>query len=307
MTVAQPEIGMVGIGRMGLPIARHFIAAGRKVVGYRRSDGEAFAAAGGMRLRSPADVFARAPVIITCLPDADALRQVIAGDDGFLSSGARGRIVIDVSTTDLATRNDLRSRLKSAGSTLIDCPISGIPPVLERRKAVFFASCDRAEFDSVAPLLNILSDEIHYVGPFGAGTKMKYFANFLLAIHVAATAEVLAAATAAGLDPVQTVELLGKGAGGSFQLTSRGPLMAQKLFGSAHADLGGLAGDLALIAPFASSLGLESHLLASAKALIDKSEALGFAHCDPAALIEVVQQSMHGGAKTQTLQHAGND
>jgi 3-hydroxyisobutyrate dehydrogenase-like beta-hydroxyacid dehydrogenase len=288
----EETVGIVGLGSLGTAVAGRLLAGGLDVVGFRRSDGEDFRKSDGRLCSSPREVFEAARVIFTCLPDETALLSVIDGEDGFLTSSARGRIVIDLSTTPLAPRFTLRDRLRQAASTLVDCPVSGLPAAVDRGKGVLLASADAAEFAAVEVYLRMVSDEVHYVGAFGDGTKLKYLANFLMVVHAAAAAEMVAAARAAGLDPALAVEVLSRGAGGSFQLASRGPGMAAQDYGSPQATLDQLTKDLRIIAQFHASVGLDSGLLSAAAALVRRAQALGFGGCDPTALVEAAQANL---------------
>jgi 3-hydroxyisobutyrate dehydrogenase-like beta-hydroxyacid dehydrogenase len=197
-----------------------------------------------------------------------------------------------LSTSGLPRRRALREALRAAGSTMVDCPISGIPPVLEQRKAVLMASGERTEFAEVEPYLRILSDEVFYLGEFGAGTMMKYVANYLMTVNTAAVAEAMALVKRAGLDAAAAPVILGKGASGSFQVTARGPQMAEGRYQRGHASLAALTKDLDLIGDFTASLGLDSRLFAGAAALVHKADDLGFGDYDPAALVEAVRANM---------------
>jgi putative dehydrogenase len=292
------SVGLVGIGRMGLPIARHLLHAGVHVLGYKRSSLQDFLAAGGESMASPAEVFSRARVVFTCLPDDDAIETVVNGPRGFLSSNARDRIVVDFSTTRLAARMRFGEMLRARGSTMLDCPISGIPVVVERRKAVFLASGDRVAFDAVEKLLRIVSENVFYLGPLGSGTKAKYIANYLLTVHVAAAAEAVAMAERSGLDVAQALATIAPGAGSSFQLTQRGAHMVSGAYRPAPATLVELTKDLGLIAEFAESLGLQSTLLATATSLVNQTIDLGFGDCDPAAVLEAVRAHLDASAST---------
>jgi putative dehydrogenase len=285
-------VGIVGLGSLGMAIAGHLLADGMAVVGFRRSDADDFREKGGLLLASPRAVFEAAEVIFTCVADETALASVIDGENGFLASSARGRTVVDLSTTALAPRFAFRDRLQKAGSTLIDCPVSGLPVAVSRRKGVLLASADAAEFAAVERHLRVISDEVYYVGLFGSGTKLKYLANFLMVVHAAAAAEAIAAAKAAGLDPVLAVEVLSRSAGGSFQLASRGPRMATGDYGTPQATLDNLTRDLRAIGEFQTSVGLDSGLLAAATALVDQARSLGFGGCDPVALMEAARANL---------------
>lgn len=291
-------VGFVGIGRMGLPIARHLLKAGVRVLGYKRSSPQDFLAAGGEVKASPAEVFTQSRVVFTCLPDDAAIDTVLNGPNGFLSSNARDRIVVDFSTSRLAARMQFGEMLRARGSTMLDCPISGIPAVVERRKAVFLASGDRAAFDAVERLLRIVSENVVYLGPLGSGTKAKYIANYLLTVHVAAAAEAVAMAERSGLDVAQALAILAQGAGGSFQLTQRGAHMVSGAYRPAPATLADLTKDLGLIGEFADSLGLQSALLATTTSLVNQTIELGFADCDPAAILEAVRAHLNASTST---------
>ena len=297
---AESSVGLIGIGRMGLPIARHLLQAGVRVLGYKRSSLQDFLAAGGEPTASPADVFAQARVVFTCLPDDAAIETVINGPNGFLSSNARDRIVVDFSTTRLAARMRFGEMLRARGSTMLDCPISGIPIVVERRKAVFLASGDRAAFDAVEKLLRIVSENVFYLGQLGSGTKAKYIANYLLTVHVAAAAEAVAMAERSGLDVAQALTAFAHGAGGSFQLSQRGAHMVSGAYRPAPATLAELTKDLGLIGEFANSLGLQSTLLATATSLVNQTIDLGFGDCDPAAVLEAVRAHLDASAGAQS-------
>ena len=296
---ADSSVGLVGIGRMGLPIARHLLKAGVRVLGYKRSNLQDFLAAGGEPLASPAEVFAHARVVLTCLPDDAAIEAVVNGPNGFLASNARDRIVVDFSTTRLAARMQFGEMLRARGSMMLDCPISGLPNVVERRKAVFLASGDRAAFDAVEKLLRIVSENVFYLGALGSGTKAKYIANYLLTVHVAAAAEAVAMAERSGLDVAQALAAFGHGAGGSFQLSQRGAHMVSGAYRPAPATIAELTKDLGLIGEFANSLGLQSTLLSAATSLVNQTIDLGFGDCDPAAVLEAVRAHLDASASTR--------
>jgi len=207
---------------------------------------------------------------------------------------------VDFSTTRLAARMQFGEMLRARGSTMLDCPISGIPVVVEKRKAVFLASGDRAAFEVVERFLRIVSDNVFYLGPLGSGTKAKYIANYLLAVHILAAAEAIAMAARSGLDVAQALTILSQGAGGSFQLTQRGPHMVSGTYRPAPATLGDLAKDLDLIREFTDEVGLKSTLFATAKSMLNETVQRGFGDCDPAAVLEAVRAQMGNHAGTHS-------
>jgi L-threonate 2-dehydrogenase len=287
------DVGLIGLGNLGMAVARNLIDRGLSVSGYRRGDAHEFKALGGNLLSSAADVFRSAPIVITCLTDHVALQEIIAGPTGFSSSGVSGRIIVDLSTTALAPRFVLERLVREAGSVMVDCPVSGLPAAVEARTAVLLASCDQADFEAIGATLGAITNEVHYVGAFGAGTRLKYISNFLMVINAAAAAQAISLAAASGLDPSMAVKLLGLGAGGSFQLQSRGPKMALRAYDRPRATLDALNGDLKEIESFISTMGAGSAMFDDAVSMVQEAREMGFGNCDPTALIEPALASRH--------------
>ena len=281
-------VGVVGLGSLGLAVARHLLDAGIDVVGYRRSPAAEFTALGGRLARSPAMVFESAPVILTCLPDDDALDAVISGADGFLANRSPGRVVIELSTTSLERRTEHRLRLQAAGVALVDCPVSGGPVAVGKKEAVFLVSGDEGDVARVEPILRLISNQVRRVGAFGSGTVVKYLANYLMVIHAAAAAEMVALARLSDVDPDLVVEILSNSPAGSYQLAFRGPGMVRGIY-PRHATLDGLRKDLSLIGAAAKLRGHRGGLFEVAVDLVEETRALGFGQHDPTALIEATR------------------
>jgi 3-hydroxyisobutyrate dehydrogenase-like beta-hydroxyacid dehydrogenase len=193
-------VGMVGLGIMGSAMSAHLVAAGFRVVGYdvverRRRDHRR---AGGDLARSGRDVGSRAEIVICSLPSPKALLTV-AQD---LAAASRPpRLVVETSTLPIAVKEEARRILRARGSTLLDCPLSGTGAQARTRDLVVFTSGERAACRRIAPVLEGFSRAHYYVGSFGAGMKMKFVANLLVAIHNVAAAEGLVLAKKAGLAP----------------------------------------------------------------------------------------------------------
>ena len=178
---------------MGSAIASHLIDAGHAVVGFdvrasrRRallgavaSGAKAARNAGVIAAATCRDVGQRASIVITSLPSPDALMLTAAE----LGKGPRRpRIVIETSTLPIEVKERARSRLDARGVVLLDCPISGTGAQARARDIVVYASGSRAAYRRVAPVLSVLARAQYFVGPFGAGSRMKFVANLLVAIH----------------------------------------------------------------------------------------------------------------------------
>jgi len=174
------------------------------------------------------------------------------------------RIVIETSTLPIEVKERARSRLDTRGVVLLDCPISGTGAQARAGDIVVYASGSRAAYRRVAPVLSAFARAHYYVGPFSAGSRMKFVANLLVAIHNVATAEALVLGMKAGLDGAQVLRLVGAGAGSSRILQLRGPMMVKGRYRPPTMTLANFEKDLAIIAAFARKVGVRTPLLSAA-------------------------------------------
>ena len=194
------RVGVIGLGKMGLPIARNLMVRGFRVTGYRRSGSPELLKEGGDVAASAAEAAAEADVIISIVPTADDVDEIIAGPDGTLTTLRPGTVHIEMSTIDVDRKARLRDLVRAKGGDLLDCPISGSPGMVAPRLATTFASGDKQNVDHVSAILDAISGPWIYTGAFGTGAQMKYIANLLLAVHTVAAAEAMALARRSGLD-----------------------------------------------------------------------------------------------------------
>jgi 3-hydroxyisobutyrate dehydrogenase-like beta-hydroxyacid dehydrogenase len=247
---------------MGSAMAANLMRAGYRVIGYdvlakRR---RAHRLAGGIVARSCRDVGGSAGVVICSLPSSEALRQTA----GELVDVARPpRIVIETSTLPIAAKEAARHRLAARGTTLLDCPLSGTGSQARTKDLVVYASGDRRAYRQVAPILHAVARAHYLVGPFGAGSKMKFVANLLVAVHNVAAAEALVLAMKAGLDPATTLKVITDGAGTSRMLEVRGPSMVKGDYSKALMKLEVWRKDMAIIADFAREVGCRTPLFSA--------------------------------------------
>ena len=194
------RVGVIGLGRMGLPIAMNLMSRGFCVTGYRRSGSTELVKAGGDVAASAAEVAACADVLLSIVPAAADVEEIIEGPAGTLTALKEGTIHIEMSTIDVDRKARLRDQMRAKGGDLLDCPISGSPGMVAPRLATTFASGDQASVRTVSAVLDAISGPWIYTGAFGTGAQMKYIANLLLAVHTVAAAEAMALARRSGLD-----------------------------------------------------------------------------------------------------------
>jgi putative dehydrogenase len=280
-------VGVIGLGAMGLPVARALLAAGHRVPGYDVDPVRVMRLAelGGEAAPSPAAVIASAPIVLTMLPSAADLATVCddiaAGPAGCVPPGA---VLVELSTLGRATKVDARDRLAPFGITVLDCALSGTASQAEQGDLVVYVSGDRAASERCTGALDVIGRSIHYLGEFGAGAATKLVANHLVALHIAAAAEALLMAQRAGLDLDVTLSALTDGAGTSRMLEVRGPAMVSGAYVPASMRMELFLKDLNLIEALGAEVGSPLPLFAAVAAAYRAAAAAGMGALDTAAM-----------------------
>ena len=255
-------VGVIGLGIMGSAMAANLGRGGYRVVGYdilpdagrrlRRDGGEPVD-----DIRAVADA---AATIITSLPSANALIHVATE----LAQFGRKVIVVETSTLPIEVKEQARAALARRGAMLLDCPLSGTGAQARTKDIAVYASGDAASYRAVVPVLEAFSRVHYYVGPFGNGSKMKFAANLLVAIHNVAAAEAMVLAMKSGLDPALAYTVLTDGAGNSRMFQVRGPMMVKGDYSSdVTMKLAVWQKDMNVIADFAKANGCPTPLFAA--------------------------------------------
>jgi 3-hydroxyisobutyrate dehydrogenase len=282
------RVGVIGLGKMGLPIAQNLMARGFTVTGYRRSGSPELAEAGGTVASSAAEVAASADVLLSILPGAEDVEEVICGSSGTLSALRPGTIHIEMSTIDVDRKAGLRDKVRDKGGDLLDCPVSGSPGMVAPRLATTFASGDPVSVSTVSAVLDAVSGPWVYTGAFGTGARMKYIANMLLAVHTVAAAEAMALARLSGLDLGLVQKTLDNSIASSAIWKQRGPVMAERRWSPAPGPIHTLHPILEQIEDHAAQVSLSAPVFAAAKEAFDKALADGWGHLDIASVHDQV-------------------
>jgi 3-hydroxyisobutyrate dehydrogenase-like beta-hydroxyacid dehydrogenase len=212
------EIGFVGTGTIGAPMARRLLAAGHALVACDL-DPAALAPvleAGASRAASPREVASRCEVVFTSLPGPAEVEAVVLGEDGLLAGAGPGAVHVDLSTSSVPAVRRLAEAEASAGVALVDAPVSGGRAGAEQGTLTVMASGDREAFERVSPLFDAFAKSVFHLGESGSGTLVKLVNNaiFLCAGLVAQEGFVLGAK--AGLDPARLLEVLKQSSGGMY-------------------------------------------------------------------------------------------
>ena len=285
-------IGVVGLGIMGGAFARHLVESGVTIHGYDilQTNRGALDALGGHSHPSAREVALDAEIVITSLPHERALEEALFDDHGIAASGRSGLLVIETSTLHLEAKQNARKKLADAGMNMLDAPISGTGPQVKTKDITIFASGERGDFDRAHGVLSLLAKSVRYVGEFGAGSKVKYIANLLVAVHTLAAAEALVLGEKAGLNPNELLDLLIGSAANSRMLEVRGLSMATGTFQTPMMKLDVFQKDLDIIAEFAAQCGSPAPLFRASAPFFKAAAAQGLGSYDSAAVISVLRR-----------------
>ena len=172
----------------------------------------------------------------------------------------------------------------------LDCPISGTGSQAVTRDLVIYASGGSAEIAALQPFFAAFTRAVHDLGAYGNGSRMKYVANLLVAVHNVASAEAMVLGMKAGLDPQQLVSLISGGAGNSRVFELRAPMMAANTYADATMKVSIWQKDMAIIGAYAASLGVPTPMLSATVPIYNSAMATGHAAHDTAAVCAVLEE-----------------
>jgi 3-hydroxyisobutyrate dehydrogenase-like beta-hydroxyacid dehydrogenase len=204
------KLGFIGIGYMGRPIAQRLLEAGFEVTAFDRdhSKAENLIPYGAKVAASVAELSASGSVVLSCLPNDDAVLSIYGGPNGVFADVRRDSLVIDMSTVDPETSRELARLGAEHGVQVLDVTISGSTPAAEKGLLTLFGGGDKSRFDASEPIFRAIARKYFYLGPNGSGATMKLVVNTLLGIGMQAIAEAVALGEKAGLDRDRLLDVL---------------------------------------------------------------------------------------------------
>jgi L-threonate 2-dehydrogenase len=294
-------VGVVGLGIMGGAFAENLAAAGWRVIGYDvaperrhalKRKGIAIAADAG-------EVARQAPTVILSLPKPAALAATV---EAIVKAKVKRRVVIEASTFALEDKAAAAAALRQAGHILLDCPVSGTGAQAKVKDLVIYASGGAAEIKRLRPLFTGFSRAVHDLGAFGNGSRMKYVANLLVAIHNVASAEALVLGMKAGLPAELVYEQVKIGAGNSRVFELRAPMMVKGRYDEPTMKVSTWQKDMDVIGGFAQSIGAPTPLFSATLPIYAAAMSTGHAAQDTAstcAVLEAMAGVKRGKAKNK--------
>jgi len=204
------KVGFIGLGRMGLPMARNLIKAGHQVVAHNRSRKpvDHLVALGAKPASSSAEVARLAEIIVSCVLTPEQVEQVYLGSEGVIEGARDGQICIDTSTVYPAISRKIGEALQAKGVSFIDAPISGGPQGAENGTLCVMVGAESEALEKARPVLEVFGKNIIHMGPIGAGCSTKICNQILTGTAHVLVAEAMVLGTKLGLDPQKLFDVL---------------------------------------------------------------------------------------------------
>jgi 3-hydroxyisobutyrate dehydrogenase-like beta-hydroxyacid dehydrogenase len=290
LTMTTPTIGFVGLGHMGGSMAARLLSAGYAVHGMNRTRRRADELiANGLNWHdTPREVAEAADVVLTSVPDDEALNLAAAGPDGILAGLNAGTTWADVSTVSPTVSREMAARVRALGATMLDAPVSGSVPQVRAGTLTIMVGGDADAYDRVEPVLRELGTP-RLIGSNGQGLVLKLAINISLAVQMLALAEGLLLADRSGIDRPLALEVMTGSAVGSPMLKARAPLVLDPP-AEAWFALGLVQKDIELARDVAEGLGVPLPTADRTDEILGLARTLGYERCDLAALFQVLEQ-----------------
>jgi 2-hydroxy-3-oxopropionate reductase len=289
VTSAPRDLGFVGLGIMGRPMAANLIAAGHRLHLQSRSGvPPALIEAGGDPCADAAEVARRSEVVFTMVPATADVERVLFGSGGIAEGLSPGKAVVDTSSISPAGTRTFAARVQALGCDYVDAPVSGGEAGARDATLSMMAGATDAAFARVNPLLALLGKTVTHVGPVGAGQTAKVANQIVVALAIQGVAEALLFAARAGVDPERVRQALLGGFAGSRVLEVHGARMTARQF-TPGGRIELHRKDLALALGAARDLGVALPCTANAHALFDACVAHGDGGLDQSALVTALE------------------
>ena len=290
-----PPVGLIGLGLIGSALAERLLGAGLRVLGWDIDPARVagLRAAGGQTAAGAAEVFASCGRVVLSLPTHREVAAVIASGRASL---VRGRIIIDTTTGDPASTEQVAADLARAGVAYLDATISGSSAQVRSGAVALMVGGDATTFAACADIFGCIGRQTFHTGPVGTGARMKLVTNLVLGLNRAALAEGLALPDAMGLDPERTLAVMRGSAAYSRIMDTKGERMIHGNF-NPDARLSQHLKDVRLIVELGQQAGLPMPLSSAHQAVLETAEAAGFGDLDNSAIVMVLRAPRANGAR----------
>jgi 3-hydroxyisobutyrate dehydrogenase-like beta-hydroxyacid dehydrogenase len=287
------KVGFIGLGAMGLPMAKRVVAAGYQTfstVHKRREPAGELVALGAQLLSSPAEVARAADVVITIVPADAELKLVALGPGGLLEGFSPGKILIDMTTATALSLQEVEKALAAAGGRVLDAPVSGGTPAAAQGTLTIMVGGEAVLLEECRPLLETMGTRIIHVGPVGQGKVVKMINQVMAAVHLLTIGEAFALGVKCGADPQVLYEVIKVSSGYSKMMDLRLPdfLLAGRFEPGFKLDL--MKKDINLAVDSAKAAGVPLVLTAEAARIFAAASAAGKGGADFSAAAQFLAE-----------------
>lgn len=284
------NIGFIGLGIMGMPMAKNLLMAGYSLTVYDKIVAtDALLSLGAKAGASSKEVAARSDVVITMLPNSPHVKEAVMGADGVLAGAKKGTILVDMSSIAPAISQEICAEAKERGVVTLDAPVSGGEPRAIDGTLSIMVGGDEAAFSSVKPILDKLGSTVIRVGGIGAGNVTKLANQIIVALNIAAVSEALTLATKAGVNPESVFEAIKGGLAGSKVMDAKVPMILDGNFKPGFRIELHIK-DLQNALDIAHSLNVPVPLTANVMETLQALKAEGLASSDHAAIVRFYEK-----------------
>jgi len=290
------SIAFIGLGNMGTPMSRHLIRAGHTVTGFDLH-AEALSTLtqdGGCAAPSIAQAVRDAEIVITMVPAGSHVRQVYEGGDGILQHARRDALLIDCSTIDVQTAQDVNAQAAALGLAMVDAPVSGAVPAAVDARLVFMVGGAEDAFARAQPILALMGSSVIHVGAAGSGQAMKVCNNMMAGMSAVTLSEALGLARRLGLKDQTVYDVMTRASGNCWMLQQYCPLPGPVPSAPSNRDydpgfaMALMLKDMRLSQEAARAVGFDTPFAAKATALYESTVAQGHGGRDFSYMFKVV-------------------
>jgi len=294
MSSPLPSLAFAGLGLMGVPMTRRLLAAGYPLTVWNRSAGkrDLLAAEGARAVETPAQLCADAEVVMLCLADTAAVRDVVFGAGGIVENARAGQVLVDFSSLEPAATREMAAELEArSGMRWVDAPVSGGTPGAEAGTLAIMAGGCVEDIERVRPILANLGQRLTRMGDVGAGQVTKVCNQMIVACNALVIAEVVALAEQSGVDARLIAPALAGGFADSRPLQILAPQMAESRFEPVKWHVRTLLKDLDTAVKLSREEGSATPMSGLAAQLMRLHGSQGNLERDPATLVEQYRQT----------------
>ena len=285
------KIGFIGLGTMGLPMAKNLLKNGYELTVFNRTKEkmDLLKEEGAILAGSPKEVALKSDIVFTMLTADAAVEEVVLGENGIVYGAHPGLIVIDSSTISPSTSKKLAKELSKREVEMLDAPVTGSEPQAIEGILTFMAGGKKEIFEKCMPLFLATGQGAYYMGENGKGSYTKLANNTMSAINLISFTEAVTMATKAGIDPEIFVKVVNGGGARSGQVDNKAPKILNRDF-TPHFMTKLIHKDLGLATDVAKELEVSAPVLAIVKEIFQMAKAKGYGSEDMSAVIKCYEE-----------------